>query len=787
VSVNADYSAYSWSNGTTTPVIAVVNAGEYFVTVTNAEGCTKTTQIFVPEPPSQAKVSISGGNAFCPGGNSTLQALDGFNTYTWSTGANTDQLTVTQAGTYIVTATDANGCSSTAARTVDQLPLQPVVIRGATSICTGRQSVFTVQGNWQSYQWSTGASSSAINVSQAGTYTITTTNDAGCSGTAAIVLTVNDTLTPSVNQLPYQCDGQITLDAGSGYANYLWSDGSTNRTLKTNTTGYYTVKVSDFSGCNGSKLLFVEVPKVLELNVEAPVSFCEGASVKAISTEGFVTYTWNDGVNTAERQISEGGKYTLIATDINGCSKTAGIDVQEIPNPTLKVNGPTMICTGQEDFLYLETNAQTYTWSDGSKLPYLEIKGGGEYSITVSNNAGCTAQAAVLIEESTVLPANVQQTYDCKGGMNLAAQEGYNDYNWSLGANTPNVLVKQSGTYELIVTNKDGCTAETRVQVAIPAPFVANVAVSDVNVCDGTPATLTANSNMGAYEWSTGETTANIKVNTDGVYRVIVTDTNGCTDETEINVQLTDKQPPVITCPANQKRCFSDRTVTFTLPQATDNCNKLSLVQTEGLPSESVYPEGITINIWEVKDGFGNVATCSFSIEILPGANLSLVSLGNDKGNSKQGFIDVSVEGKNQPFTFEWSRNGQPFATTEDLQNVEEGSYSLVVRDANNCLVANQTFTVSNTSGTNLVAAGNSLTLLPNPVRDQLTLQLEQVPTQAYGLQLFDLNGRLLFEQYDLLDQVSVINMSQWPQGTYTLSFISMNRSWLFKVVKISE
>jgi hypothetical protein len=118
----------------------------------------------------------------------------------------------------------------------------------------------------------------------------------------------------------------------------------------------------------------------------------------------------------------------------------------------------------------LETNAQNYTWADGSNLPYLEIKNGGDYSVVVSNNAGCKTQGTIKVNESTATPASVEQLYDCKGYMRLTAQNGYNDYTWSFGANTANAEVNNSGQYELVVTNTYGCTAMTVVNVKILLP-----------------------------------------------------------------------------------------------------------------------------------------------------------------------------------------------------------------------------------------------------------------------------------------------------------------------------
>lgn len=787
--VNADYTSYQWSSGSNTPDATVSAEGEYRVTVSNADGCTQTAVLDVTIP-AQPQVALSGGAAFCPGSSTLLEASLGFASYAWSDGTSTSNLTVNQPGTYEVVATDANGCTSVAQRLVEQLPMQPVIIRGATSICTGRVSVFTLQGGpWNSYAWSTGEASPAITVSQAGTYGITATNDFGCSGVASIQLTVNDTLTPVVSELPYQCNGQIALDAGSGYANYLWSSGAASRTIQVSQSGNYVVTVSDFSGCSGSKMVSIAVPEVLELTATAPESFCAGQSVTASATEGFAQYIWQDGVSTSARSIAVGGTYALVATDAYGCTKTAEIFVNELPTPSASIVGPALLCTGSSQFLYVDSpTARSYAWSDGTTLPFANISAGGTYGVTVSDANGCTTSATFAVQESKAIPATVIQQNRCNGLVRLTAESGYANYNWSFGGDTPEVEVNIGGEYEVVVSNTDGCTAATTISVTIPAPPVAAIEATGVSVCDAAPATLSTTPGMSAYAWSNGASASSTTATENGSYRVTVTDADGCTAEAEITLQLTDDQAPTIACPADQKRCFSDALVTYNTPTISDNCSNLVLTQTTGLPSGESYPMGTTQNRWVVQDAQGNTAECSFQIEVLPGATLTLVSSGNDQNGGNQGYLDVTVEGGNPPYSFEWSLNNVLFATTEDLQNIGQGTYTLVVRDANNCEVAQETYPVSNTSSTSTPLYDDRISLMPNPVRGNFVLlQLEQLPATEFDLQLYDATGRIVRQMYSLRQQQVQIDLDGLPTGTYSLNYRSAGQVQSFKVVKVVD
>jgi hypothetical protein len=156
--------SYLWSTGADTQSIDVSQAGPYSVTVTNASGCSATsaaTNVTVHPKPATPAITPSGPTALCPGASVTLTAPAGY-TYLWSNGANTQSITVSAAGPYSVTVTNANGCSTASAPTT-------VTTYAPTAINTQPQSATIARnvprtlsvgatGTNLTYQWYQGTS-----------------------------------------------------------------------------------------------------------------------------------------------------------------------------------------------------------------------------------------------------------------------------------------------------------------------------------------------------------------------------------------------------------------------------------------------------------------------------------------------------------------------------------------------------------------------------------------------------------------------------------------------------
>jgi hypothetical protein len=175
---------YQWSNGTTGTNTTISAAGTYTVIATLASGCTATATTTIAETPFSPP-TISGGSILCPGDALTLTADGGpYTSYAWSTGQSGQSISVAVAGNYIVTVTDANGCTGTDSQVVSAAPAVTPNISGANNLCPNTSATLTATAGFQSYEWSTSATGSSISITTPGTYTVTVTNSNGCTGTA---------------------------------------------------------------------------------------------------------------------------------------------------------------------------------------------------------------------------------------------------------------------------------------------------------------------------------------------------------------------------------------------------------------------------------------------------------------------------------------------------------------------------------------------------------------------------------------------------------------------------
>ncbi len=248
---------YSWSNNATTEDLSGLCPGTYTVTVSSANGVSKTASATVISQQGGIELGVCVTDVLCNGaqnGAVDLSVLSGTApfTYQWSNGAITQDLTGLSAGTYIPTVTDATGCTSTTVAVVGS----PAAI--SLNASTGSNSVdLDVAGGTTpySYSWSNGATTQDLAGLSAGTYCVTVVDDNNCSrsqcftvqgGGNANPLLINGVVTNSGCGFP--CTGSIilSLTTGSGTAgySYLWSTGSTVQNLTGLCAGTYCVSVT---------------------------------------------------------------------------------------------------------------------------------------------------------------------------------------------------------------------------------------------------------------------------------------------------------------------------------------------------------------------------------------------------------------------------------------------------------------------------------------------------------------------------------------------------------------
>jgi hypothetical protein len=245
---------------------------------------------------AQCPVTINGSDTICPGSNTTFTAIGGTGaTYLWSTGQTTTTRTGLSGGTYSVTVTDNNGCTSNVDFTI--FAPNPVFVNVINTINPGCRNIgqIEVEGSGGtssiSYLWNTGATTTMLSALPAGTFTVTATDINGCSATLTQVLnavTTNPTLTPSVSA-PIACFGgtaSITAGAANGQLpfTYTWSGGSsatfpTNQDVVTGATAAtYGITATDGGGCSVTSTVTVTQPAQLTVNADSINVLCFGQS-----------------------------------------------------------------------------------------------------------------------------------------------------------------------------------------------------------------------------------------------------------------------------------------------------------------------------------------------------------------------------------------------------------------------------------------------------------------------------------------------------------------------------
>ncbi len=684
------YLTYNWSNNTSQSFISVNSSGIYSVTVSDNTGCTGTASITITVNPNPIDtITTNGPTTFCQGGSVVLNAGGGYTSYHWSTqnGATTQTVTITQTGNYRVTVTNSFGCTGTASQlvNVNQNPSPIITPSDTTTFCAGG-SVILNTGIFSSYSWSTGSTNQSITVTTTGTYIVTVTNSSGCTGLAYMQVTVNANPNPSIiaNGATIFCQGgSVMLDAGL-FASYHWSTNATTQTITVTASGNYMVTVTNGSGCTATASQSVTANQNPTPNIVANglTTFCSGSSV-TLDAGTWVSYHWNNNATSETITVSATGAYVVTITDINGCIGIASQTVTVYSNPTPTITGAASICDGNSTTLNAGTFT-SYNWSNQATTGTITASSSGTYSVTVTDNLGCTGIASTVVTVHTnptpTVTANGPTTF-CDGGSVLLNAGSFASYSWSNGATSSSISATTSGTFMVTVTDGNGCTGIASIGVTVnPSPSPIITANGPTTFCDGGSVTLDAG-NWGAYMWNTGSTTESITVFGSQPYCVSVTDANGCIGSTCQFVQVFTHPIPVISPNGPTTFCTGG---SVTLNAGTYP----SYLWNTGATTSSITTS--TTGIYTVTVINGNNCTASASISVTSHASPNAVITANGPTNFCQGGMVTLDAGLYT--AYHWM-NSQ---TTESILVLSSGTYMVTVTGNNGCTgTASQVVTVT--------------------------------------------------------------------------------------------
>lgn len=513
--------SYLWSNGETTSSINVNPTETTTYTVTafdefdNSDEDTVT--VTVNELPS---VNAGDDQTICEGDTITLTATGG-DDYLWSTGQTTASISVTPSSntTYTVEVTNDNACSDSDDVTVFVSPLPNITVSNDVTIMNGESTTLTVTGSGN-YTWSTGETTSTIEVSpsETTTYTISSTSENGCTSNGEVTVTVIPELIANAGDDVEICNGEEVILTASGGVNYEWSTGETSAqiTISPNTTTTYTVTVSDNFGNSDSDSVTVTVNDVPTLTITEDVTIIEGESVQ-LNVSGASDYEWNTGETNETIIVTPSTTTTYTVTGSTAsCSAEAQVTVTVEEVLVISAGQDEHVCENDSyEVVLTATSGDSYLWSTGETSQSIVVSPFSTTTYTVTVTSGiqeATDTVTVFVDPNPdVVILNGESVDIMSGDFVTLSASGANTYEWNNGGTQPNIAVSPSQTTTYEVRGYIGeCYDEKQVTVNV-IPEVEADAGEDQEICLGETVTLTA-SGGDEYVWNTGETTQSIQV-----------------------------------------------------------------------------------------------------------------------------------------------------------------------------------------------------------------------------------------------------------------------------------
>jgi gliding motility-associated-like protein len=699
-------------------------AGTYTVTVTGANGCTSTATTTVDGNTTLPNATATGVTLSCNTPNSDVVAnsTTGGVSYAWSIGGNTINSAIANVnlpGSYTVTVTAGNGCTSTAVALADGNFAAPNASATGATISCGVNTV-SISGNSSTagvaYSWigpgNTPFTGQNINVSTVGTYTLVVTSANGCTTTATTDV-IPDANIPNLTVVgdTINCLNANAVISGASTTpgvTFTWTfNGSplpnpSSQTQMITQNGLYTLTViNPANGCTAVATAFVE------LDTDAPGASTQDATLTcsmsslnlaASSPLNNVTYTWPGGNSGAIFNVTGPGTYTVTVTAPNGCTSTAVANVAADQGiPVLTTTAATLTCAVPVVSINTtSTVPAVFSWTGPAGFQPTSqqsppITDPGTYTVNATASNGCSSTASITVNQD-IAPPNAGATggvLTCSNAslaLSSVSSTPNTTFFWQgLNTGNQNPTVSVVGDYVVLVTGSNGCTSSAtavvtenkekpNVTIASPTELTCSVLSSTV-----TPTIDPLTNTIQGIVWSNGAITQDISVAAPGTYTVTVTLDNGCTQTAVASV------PQDIVVP-NATATGGTLSCNFPSINITGNSNTFgsTLSWTGGLPpttSPAVTVNGTYILTVTGTNGCTQTASAVVAIDtIAPGASIVSSNIINCKAAEATLTANTTTG-----ISYDWTGPNVNSASSPDIVALVAGTYSVVTTGTNGC------------------------------------------------------------------------------------------------------
>ncbi len=358
VSLPSGFNSYQWSNGSSSSSTIINSVGNHVVTVTDAHGCVSVDSMDLQSFASPTSL-LPGDTIICDGVVLSPVVELGYLEYAWSKGDTGNIVYIDQEGDYYLTVVDTMGCIYSDTMNVQYRALPNPSAPAQVSICAGDSTVINASGNYTSYIWSNGATTSSITTSAPGIYYVTVTGSTGCLGFDTVQVLVNPL--PSINfNDSVMCNfDSFVMDIG-WYETYSWSNGDSTQNPLISSPGLYFVTVTDQNGCESIDSIDV-VNYNVSVSLGPDTTICSGDG-EYLVLGLYDSYLWNDGSHGSLQWIGAAGVYSVTVSE-GACVVSDELVVYELPYPVAEFSE--IVTSPDVQFTNLSNVNTTLFWDFG--------------------------------------------------------------------------------------------------------------------------------------------------------------------------------------------------------------------------------------------------------------------------------------------------------------------------------------------------------------------------------------------------------------------------------------
>lgn len=766
--------------GACTGVYENLAAGDYVITIKDANDCQVFETIEVELVPALTLSLVSKTDVSCFGGNDgeirvtsangappRLFSIDGGVTF-----QSDSVFTGLTANLYTVLVQDSYGCQNMLNVQVSEPSLLvPSELFQISVTCNGEGDglmVITASGGTGPYQYSIDGvnfyQSGAFSYLAGGAYNFTVVDDHYCTATLTATMFEPDVLAvTAISSTNASCggihDGTLTLGASGGTAPFKFSINNgpfqSSPIFTGLAAGTYLIGVEDRNDCVAFDSATIGLNVSLSATVVTTDVLCHGENTGEITISNVSggTPPYEYSINNVIFQPSPtfsalaAGNYIAIARDINGCQYIESMDIHEPPLLTAVVDSTVdATCPGiQDGAIYITASggngSYAYSWSNSLQTEDIVNVAGGNYMVTVKDGNNCEFMLSASIDQpnTTYIDVTRIENVSCFG-----ENDGHVDidvtgglppfsYRWSDNSTNQDLLDVGGGIYLVTVTDAAGCEAYDTVEVLEPEDLISSVTATDVSCETSAEAdiTLTVSGGTPPYDfmWSNFVFTQNQTDVPAGAYSVIITDDNGCRETNSIVIATAPGLEAILN--VTNISCFgaNDGIVEIsvnggTQPYVYNWSNSRSTPIISGL-SAGIYAVTVTDSVQ---------CTGVFSALIEEPEELKVQISSTDVlcHDDNSGLAIPFVTGGTGANTFLWNTN--PPSDNPVQTNLSEGTYILEVRDENNCL-ALDTVVIGEPSPLSVSIAGTDNVICLSGTDGEVTVRADGgVPPYQYSV-----------------------------------------------------